>query len=281
MAKIKETKWVRLIGDSSIDAPFPIPMEAVLILWAKKDLLAIYINLMFLTRVRCNFVLRQPDLAKVLGFSYIFYLKKRKELADLGLIKVSVQNNNFTDIEICSERLWGLYKLYRGVFIFPKDPIVFKTLDDMLNYIDSTGKNMVAKLKEYDKESGKMSVFDNIYNIYNNNTSNNINNNTNNNIKITYPKEDYEMVLNAFKKYKGVGLRGPEITYHMRAIKMMFQAERSPKEIIAFMKWLHDNEKNEDKRWVRSWTIWTVQKKIAEFIGGKLDDSSEEDLERI
>ena len=63
---------------------------------------------------------------------------------------------------------------------------------------------------------------------------------------------------------------------------MMFQADHKPKEIIDFMKWLHDNEKNEETAWVKTWTIWTVQKKIAEFVGGKLAvPTGKEDLERI
>ena len=51
----------------------------------------------------------------------------------------------------------------------------------------------------------------------------------------------------------------------------MFKSNRKPKDIIAFMKWLNENESNEETAWVKTWTIWTVQKKMAEFLGGKLD----------
>ena len=48
-------------------------------------------------------------------------------------------------------------------------------------------------------------------------------------------------------------------------------------EIMDFMQWLHDNENNEEAPWVRTWTIWTVQKKIPEFLAGKLKTKSVED----
>jgi cellobiose-specific phosphotransferase system component IIB len=121
---------------------------------------------------------------------------------------------------------------------------------------------------------GQQPIFDNIYNnTSKTNNTNNINNNITNTdkpIKQSFPNEDYNLVLDAFRKYKGVGLVGPEVLYHKRAIKLMFEAKHTPKEIIDFMKWLKENEKNEEQPWVKMWTIWTVQKKIPEFLGGKL-----------
>jgi len=90
-----------------------------------------------------------------------------------------------------------------------------------------------------------------------------------------FPKVDYVLVLNAYQKYKGVKLSGPEFLVPMRAIKTMFKAKRKPEEIISFMRWLNENE--EVIPWVRTWTIWTVQKKIAEFSAGKLEVIKKDD----
>lgn len=85
-----------------------------------------------------------------------------------------------------------------------------------------------------------------------------------------FANEDYELVLNAYRKYKGVGLQGPEIQRAKRAIKQMFLAQRSIKQIVDCMKFFHDNQSNEEMRWVQSWTVETVMKKMPEFVAGKL-----------
>jgi len=93
----------------------------------------------------------------------------------------------------------------------------------------------------------------------------------------SFPRETYNLILEAYQKYKGIKLNGTEFLIPQRAIKLMLRDERKPEEIINFMKWLNENESTIP--WVRMWTIWTVRKKIAEFLAGKLkapdwDDST-------
>jgi hypothetical protein len=282
----KEPKFTRFELDHSIMEPIFNPFELIMILWKKPELISMYISFIILSRLKTGFMLTQPQTAELIGISYKFYLKCRDSLEELNLIKIERDRNSTVTIKLDNVRLWGLYSNDRGVCRQTSDPIMFKTFEELLDFTENTGKSLVDKLKSIPIKEGQTNL---LHNIYNNISSNNINNNNykisnnksnNNTNKVTYPKEDYITVLDAFKKYKGVGLMGPEVSYHMRAIKMMFQAERKPKEIIDFMKWLHDNEKNEETPWVKTWTIWTVQKKIAEFSGGKLEVAKEE-YERI
>lgn len=85
-----------------------------------------------------------------------------------------------------------------------------------------------------------------------------------------FPASDYKVVLEAYQKYKGVSIKGAEANIVRRATKTMFQSERSVKNILDFMKWISQNEDKKGMEWLKSWTIWTVQKKMPEFLAGKL-----------
>jgi hypothetical protein len=180
------------------------------------------------------------------------FISKRKQLEAMGLIKIIINSNKMVmDLKFLSRLKF---------FKLPLDA------SKQSDYIDNAVKTLVPM----DEKEDLLKENDNIYNIYN---TNNINN-KDNNILVkgkTFPKQDYDIVITAYKKYKGVGLVGPEVAYHLKAIKLMFQADRKVKEIVDFMKWLHDNEKNEETTWVKTWTIWTVQKKLPEFVAGKLN----------
>lgn len=271
MEPINEKKLLIRVETEKGGSPIIIPIEVGFILWGRVDLIGLYVSLVFLSEITSDYI-TQPRLAKIIGFSYPIYLKKRKELEQKGLLQVKIENHNFTRIILASKRLWGLKESLRGSLTFLKTPPTLWNDKEFLNYIDNAGKTLTKALIEGSKEVGQLELVDNIY--INSSSKNNITDNSKINKivnkVITYPKEDYNLVIDAFKKYKGVGLMGPEITYHLRAIKLMFQAEHKPKEIIDFMKWLHDNEKNEETSWVKTWTIWTVQKKLPEFVGGKL-----------
>lgn len=85
-----------------------------------------------------------------------------------------------------------------------------------------------------------------------------------------FPNENYEMVLSAFKKYKKVGLLGPEVVRAKHAIKQMFLAQRTPKQIIDCIYFFSEHQRDEDYKWLQSWTLETIMKKMPEFIGGQL-----------
>lgn len=95
--------------------------------------------------------------------------------------------------------------------------------------------------------------------------------------EIRFPEEDYKLVINAYTKYKGIGLVGTEVVRAKRAIKQMFLAQRSVKQIVDCMKFFHDNQRDEDMKWLQFWTIETVMKKIPEFAAGKLKSHTMDD----
>ena len=275
MGQIDEKKIFIKLEISNEQAPAVIPIEFMILLWGRDDLVGLFLSLWFVSKAEIPFG-TQPDLAEILDMSYSSYIKRRKELEDLGLIKVEVKNNNFTVLHLEIDRLWGLLNFTRGsikIYQTQRKP------KEVKENIANMRKSLLDSLQKQPFLTGQLPLSNNIYI---NNSLNSSNTNNTNSVKSdnsvkrvtsdvkTYPKEDYNIVLSAFKKYKGVGLAGPEVSYHMRAIKMMFQAERTVKQIVDFMKWLHDNENNEETPWVRTWTIWTVQKKIPEFLGGKL-----------
>jgi len=225
--------------------------EKMLFLLEKPDLMGILLALMGLHQIGYVQYKTQKHLAKRIGLSEPTFIAKRKQLEAMGLIKIIINSNKMVmDLKFLSRLKF---------FKLPLDA------SKQSDYIDSAVKTLIPM----DEKEGLLKENSTIYNIY---STNNINN-TNNIVQKskTFPKQDYDIVLTAYKKYKGVGLVGPEVAYHMKAIKLMFQADRKPKEIVDFMKWLHDNEKNEETGWVKTWTIWTVQKKLPEFVAGKLN----------
>jgi len=83
-----------------------------------------------------------------------------------------------------------------------------------------------------------------------------------------FPKADYDKVIQAYEYYKGVKFEGDEYKPIQQTVKTMFMSRRTPKQIIAFMKWLASS----DESWTKLWTIRTVKMKLPEFVAGKLGD---------
>lgn len=90
-------------------------------------------------------------------------------------------------------------------------------------------------------------------------------------------RDSYLNILISYMKYKGMEIRGDEVKRVLFVIKKMFDSERTVEQIVGFMKWMRENEDNEELPWVKSWTMNTVQKKLPEFIAGKLKINSWEE----
>ena len=255
-----ETKiLIESVEDETKNKDITIQFEKVLTLLGQPELLGLMISLVFLDQIGFIQFKTQKRLAQVLGFSEPTFIRKRKILEQIGLLEVKeMPNSNRKRINL---------KFLSRIKNFKLPDIPEKQVKYLLSCLDSLysretkeGQLRIEGLKNFKSSS-----------IYKYILSTVINNNTSNNAKkVTFPKADYDRVIKAFQRYKGVGLVGPEIPQHLRAVKTMFKAGRKPKEIIAFMKWLHDHEDDERTPWVKTWTIWTVQKKMAEFVAGKL-----------
>lgn len=229
-----------------------IQFEQVLYLLGKMELMGLLVSLKFLAQIGGFHFKTQKQLAKLIGLSEPTFIRKRRELEKLGLIEIRDENG---------KRIIDLKFLSRLKFFKSSS-----NYQELLKYMDKSAKS----LSRADEKEGQLDLTHSIYNILSHKTNNK---GIIKGIIKRYPKEHYNIVLNAFKKYKGVGLFGPEIPQHLRAIKTMFKAGRKPKQIVSFMKWL--NKYENEIPWVGNWTIWTVQKKIHEFLAGKLKVSDE------
>lgn len=88
--------------------------------------------------------------------------------------------------------------------------------------------------------------------------------------KISFKKEDYNLLLKEYEELKGISLQGQEVKPVLQAIKSMFLSGRTTEQILACMQWCASE-------WPQKWTIGTVQRKIPEFVAGKFtkDDAWE------
>lgn len=231
--------------------------ETVLVLSHRPDLIGFCVLLKFYNQINLLTSLNQKQLAILMGLTEPTFIKRRKELEVIGLLEVKVEGNH---------RIYRL-KFFKNLKFF-KCP---KSFGQTLDYLDKSRKSLTISSEETQQLTLNPIIYNNILSLKSKNKYIN-----NKNIK-RYPKEYYTIVLRAFSKYKGVKLSGPEIPQHLRPIKMMFKANHKPKEIVDFMKWLHDHEDDERTSWARLWTIWTVQKKIPEFLAGKLKSPKMED----
>jgi hypothetical protein len=89
-----------------------------------------------------------------------------------------------------------------------------------------------------------------------------------------FPGIDYRVVLDGYTKYKGVSILGPEILRAKHAIKQMFLAERTPQQIVDCMKFFSENKNSDEFKWLKSWTLETVMKKMPEFVAGTFNKNS-------
>lgn len=78
----------------------------------------------------------------------------------------------------------------------------------------------------------------------------------------SFPKEDYNIVLDKYQELKGIELKGREFLPIQQAIKTMFLSDRTPNEIIYTMEWLERST----QEWTDNWTINTVKSKLPELV---------------
>lgn len=101
-------------------------------------------------------------------------------------------------------------------------------------------------------------------------------------VNTTYPKEWYGVVLETYRKSKGIEVRKYETQIVLRVCKALFADGYTVEDIVALMSWMKANEDDQDNGvWVKHWNINTVQKKMAEFKAGKLTKKQGEDFEHL
>lgn len=236
--------------------------EVFILLNGRPDLLGIIAFLYFFNQIHYFNFKKQTELAEALGMTEPTLKAKRDELQKIGLLDIQKSGRktiwklngvqrivDFNMPKVISERKAYLHKFRKSVITFNDDYLKRRQKEQADQQatlrIDAIVKEKVEKEKEKAKAKQKRE-------------------------EIRFPAEDYSLVLTAYSKYKGVGLVGTEVIRAKRAIKQMFLATRSVKNIVDCMKFFHDNQNNEDMKWLQFWTIETVMKKMPEFVAGKL-----------
>lgn len=243
-----------------------IQKEVALFLADKPDVAGLYYTLEFLWSMGSLEFQTQLDIAKFIGYSENTYYKLRSRLVKLGLIQINkngrrqtIQFNfvhrlsEFSKIPVDPSKHFEFFKSYIPKIKFDTPEIINQTNKQSAQVlfdgiVKEKAQEMVKKKEVRQKKE-----------------------------EARFPNEYYESVLNAFKKYKKIGLMGPEIVRAKKAIKQMFLADRSPKQIIDCMKFFADHNKEDEYKWLQNWTLETVMKKIPEFLGGQLKSNRMED----
>ncbi len=257
MLREEDNLLVELINEEAGD-DILIRFEQALFLLDKTELGGLYLNLLTLIRIGYLKHQKQNEIAKRIGLSNDTYYKRRDELARLGLIKLEKRGK---------KRIILIRKFNRlSEFKLPSNLQKHDTyLNEQINLIKPLTENDV-KLEEQQLEQLR------INGIAEEKATEIIKRKEEIKKKEEqrFPADDYRIVLNAYSKYKGVGLIGPEVLRAKHAIKQIFLAQRSTNQIIDCLKFFHDHANNENYRWLHSWTLETVMKKMPEFVSGKL-----------
>lgn len=247
-----------LIGEAVNENSFDSvknPLELYAILHDRIDLLGFYLAISHLINLGVLPFKKQEQLADILHLSKPTYIKFRNELIERKVLALVHHGNKLWTLKLLQISRIPLIKipsredahsyldsLQRKVHPLSEKEIVQISMDGI---IKEEVKKEIVKSKEKEIEKKKQE-------------------------EIRYPEEDYKIVLNGYKKYKGVGLIGPEIARAKKAIKEMFKASRSPKQIVDCMKFFKENQNDDENRWMRYWTLETIGKKIPEFLANSL-----------
>lgn len=235
-----------------------LQFETALLLRNRPDLIGIIVYIDLIIKLKFLDIKNQEELANELGLSENTYKKRRDELVALGVIDVTKAG------KLIVVTLNNVKRIAK--FELPKDSKIRK------EYVDSFKSKIVAENNEYKKlqedqqaqlvidakiaEKAKIIAKKKEQAILKE--------------EQRFPGEDYRSVLDAFCKYKGIGLMGPEVNRAKHAIKQMFLAKRSVKEIVDCIKFFASYQNDEEFKWMKQWTLETVMKKMPEFVAGKL-----------
>ncbi len=248
---------VELINEQAGD-DISIRFEPALFLLDKTELGGIYLNLLVLSQIDYIAHKKQNELAKRIGLSNDTYYKRRDKLAKLGLIKLEKHGkkrvilirkfNRLLEFKLPSDlQKYDAYLDKQIRLIRPLTENDLKQEEERLEQlrIDGIAEEKASEIVKKKEEIKKKE-------------------------EQRFPAEDYVSVLNAYSKYKGLGLVGPEVLRAKHAIKQMFLAQRSVKDIVDCLRFFHDHWNKDGYQWMHNWTLETVMKKMPEFVAGKL-----------
>lgn len=261
---VDEKEQLIVLVDKRVGSPIFSDVEvAFLLMKLDAVLYGIYMKLLFLEQIEILNNTAQKQLAEILNISYPSFIQYRDALLKLDLLHVErkgrldvIQFNQITrltkedlktphNVRDTESILKWIEKGAKKIQLITPDFLANQELEQAQIKFDGI---VVEKAKEIVQKKAKAKKAE----------------------EEKFPKEDYAIVLNAYKRYKGVGLFGPEQYRAQHAVKQMFLAKRSVKQIVDCMKFFASVVDTEGYSWVRSWTLETVMKKMPEFVAGKL-----------
>ncbi len=258
---IEEMSWpITFRDDTTADPTFTA--EILILLLGRNNLTGFYVQLKVLSYLRFLNVLSQEEIRGFTGLSTATYNRYKKALIRIGLIGEVRQGHT---------KLVQFYPVTRLPYIIrPKDPKDYaKWYKGLKQKIEILTPDKLVQLQLIEqKEQFQLHIEGIVDEKVKEKEEKRVEAKKKEEKK--FPNEDYEIVLSAFRKYKRVGLIGPEVIRAKHAIKQMFLAQRTPKQITECIQFFAEHQGEEDYRWLSSWTLETVMKKMPEFLAGQL-----------
>ena len=237
-----------------------IPFEAGLLILDKPELCSLYFGLLYLDNFGILQTMTKQEISEILGYSLPTFNLYRDALQSVGLITIKprghIKEIHFNKVKRIAD--FQLPRTNRKVYL---ENLRSKIIAVTPEYVESLRQ---IELKKVAKEQLHLLVDEKAKEIVKKKEV------KKKSIEQRFPAEDYTLVISAYKKYKGVGLLGPEINRARGAIKQMFLAQRSIKQIVDCMKFFSEHSHLEEYKWLSSWTLETVMKKLPEFVAGSL-----------
>lgn len=290
-------------------AQISVPMVAFYLLYDEPKLLSVYLKLVNIFHLGLLDRFNSKELAAELGFSKPHFTNLTKKLAKLKLLQIHRPG-----------RTNAFNLTYPNSSEIDEQLTKFLTINQNLNNkevatkINNLRENLIKSLEKCEvKQLTPLNIY-----TYNFSTNNYIhtnegggerpliafssppsisNSNKSNSTTKTYvspekpkkkqqyhrfPKIQYNQVLNAYNRISGVARKGNEMQTAWRQTRAMFLAGRKPDEIIRCMEWMEEHKDEPQFKWLKFWTMGTVQKRLPDFLAGRFTNEEEDDgLEQL
>lgn len=262
---IEEGNLLVAFADDRTNVDFINQFEVGLFFVNKIALGGLYFSLQILAQLKIADYKKQSDMPAYFNLSENTYYKLRNKLELLGFIRLEKTGRN---VVIRFNRVLRLID-----FKLPADTSEYFT------YLKKQQKLIITVTPEYDKEQEDiqkhLQTQVQLNGLIKHEASKIVEKKEaqKKRAEEKFSSEDYILVLDAFKKYKKIGLLGPEVNRAKHAIKQMFLAQRSVKQIIDCIKFFSEHQKEDNFKWMQNWTLETVMKKMPEFVAGALKSS--------
>jgi len=263
---VEEVQWLK---------PIVIPVEVITFFHLTKNnpLLLLYTQLVSLHQFGLLKGFKEKELARMLKISPEHFSKRCKELESLKLV-AKTKKGVIVTIELTVPQTLIFSKELRKLLTVKKN--IYYGIEE--KELDLLAKNLLNDIqKSTTKPLSLSSIYSNNYSklntVYSDNRGERI-------IK-RFPSADYQKVIDACAKLTKVERKGPELSKLKPPIRNMFLSGRTPEQIIRFMGWLRDHRNDPQFKWLRFWTMSTVERWLPDFLAGRLDSDDDDRYQQL